>query len=510
MYKVFLVDDEPLVLEGLKLLVDWETHGFEICGEARDGEEALQAIEQIRPDLVVTDIRMPVMSGLELIRQAREKLNSDSQFIVLSGYGDFSYAHTAMRYEAADYLLKPIDSEEFDRALRKLRADLDKQRQQSVAKADEKQAFARYSLTMLVQGMESSGLAQQAASRLGIGDDTQVCVLLAEESLPEHRETVQRAFEAAAGRSAGMLLLPFDDGIGRTGLIAAGRPSNEAAALTDIRSSVAERAGANVCIYASDWGMGPVDLHRLYHQAVQLRDNRPFGTRLLAENVYGVQHIDSGEPSAVTVMNYEDELVRLIESGDAQSIAGAVEDLFARLHSQGTPASVVRAIASDLSVVLLRRHPPSEAEMDRSLSAIHSANAYAGIRELQSMLVRLCVQASEKQERSDKKTIVSEAVRIIRERFRKPLKLRDLAEELQYQPAYLGQLFKKETGVSFHEFVNTARIEEAKTLLRRTDMKIAEIAKNVGFADAEDFTRQFKAIAGMPPSAYKNQSKRGS
>ncbi|WP_164779774.1 response regulator transcription factor [Paenibacillus kobensis] len=510
MYKVFLVDDEPLVLEGLKLLVDWETHGFEICGEARDGEEALQAIGQIRPDLVVTDIRMPVMSGLELIRQARESLNSDSHFIVLSGYSDFSYAHTAMRYEATDYLLKPIDSEEFDRALRKLRADLDKHRQAALAKANEKLAFARYSLTMLVQGMESSGIAQQAANRLGIGPDTEVCVILAEERLADHRESVQRAIEDVTAGGADMLLFPFDDGIGRTGLIAAGKPANVVNVLSNLRANIAKHAAADVWLYVSDWGLGPSYMHKLYEQAVQLRDNRPFGTVLLAEEVYGVSHSDSDEPVPAIVMDYEDELVRFMESGDPQSITEAVDSLFARLYSEGTPPSVARAIASDLSVVLLRRYPSSDTEMDRSPNTVSTALPYAGIRELQSTLVRLCVNASEKLGRSEKKPMVAEAVRIVKERFRKPLKLRDLAEELQYQPAYLGQLFKKETGVSFHEFLNTTRIEEAKSLLRRTDMKIAEVAKNVGFSDAEDFSRQFKSIAGMPPSAYKNQAKRGS
>ncbi|PWV99723.1 response regulator receiver domain-containing protein [Paenibacillus cellulosilyticus] len=85
MYKVFLVDDEPFVLEGLKLLVDWKSRGFEVCGEASNGEEALAAIVQYCPDLVITDIRMPVMDGLELIRQTREYLADSIRFIVLSG-----------------------------------------------------------------------------------------------------------------------------------------------------------------------------------------------------------------------------------------------------------------------------------------------------------------------------------------------------------------------------------------------------------------------------------------
>lgn len=101
MLEVLLVDDEPLVLEGLKLMIDWEKHGFRICGEATDGAEALAFIRKRCPHVVVTDIRMPVLNGLQLIEQAKQLQNAPQKFIILSGYEDFHFAQIAMRHNVS-------------------------------------------------------------------------------------------------------------------------------------------------------------------------------------------------------------------------------------------------------------------------------------------------------------------------------------------------------------------------------------------------------------------------
>lgn len=124
MYKVFAVDDEPSVIEGLKLMIPWSTYGFELCGYASDAREALQKIEEIRPHLVITDIRMPQKSGLEMIHEVRE-LGLDVEFVILSGYSEFSYAQQAIRSRVLHYLLKPVDREEVVEVLLKIKNRLD-------------------------------------------------------------------------------------------------------------------------------------------------------------------------------------------------------------------------------------------------------------------------------------------------------------------------------------------------------------------------------------------------
>lgn len=109
--KVLLVDDEPFILQGLTVLVDWEAEGFEIAGTASNGREALEYLKEQQVDLIIADIRMPVMTGLELLQTIRENEISDAYFIILSGYNDFRYAQKAIHYSCMDYILKPVQKE---------------------------------------------------------------------------------------------------------------------------------------------------------------------------------------------------------------------------------------------------------------------------------------------------------------------------------------------------------------------------------------------------------------
>ena len=130
METVFIADDEQNIREGLKYIVDWEDLGFHICGEASNGEEALYCILQQNPSLVLLDVRMPKMYGTDVIRIAREK-GYKGKFIFLSGYSDFTYAQTAIRYGVNFYLTKPIDEDELLQALHTIKQELSEERSKS-------------------------------------------------------------------------------------------------------------------------------------------------------------------------------------------------------------------------------------------------------------------------------------------------------------------------------------------------------------------------------------------
>lgn len=124
MFRVFVVDDEPSVLEGLKFMIPWNELDFELCGESTNGQDALSQIEELRPHLIITDIRMPLKNGLELIREVR-KLDTVTEFVILSGYSEFAYAQEAMRHQVFHYLLKPLDKAEIISILLKIKNKLE-------------------------------------------------------------------------------------------------------------------------------------------------------------------------------------------------------------------------------------------------------------------------------------------------------------------------------------------------------------------------------------------------
>lgn len=120
MLKVLIVDDEPWVLEGLRTMIDWGKFGYEVCGEAQNGTDAMRLIQENKPELVLTDINMPVINGLELITKLNEVMEKPPKFVILSGYDDFKYARTALRQRVNEYLLKPIDDEEIEALLSRI------------------------------------------------------------------------------------------------------------------------------------------------------------------------------------------------------------------------------------------------------------------------------------------------------------------------------------------------------------------------------------------------------
>lgn len=144
MLRVLLVDDEPFILQGIKMLIDWEQEGFEIAGMAANGKEAIAFLEQEEVDLIIADIRMPEMTGLELLETIKREKLSNAYFVILSGYADFEYARRAMQNECTEYLLKPIDREMLLKLLEKVYTmrsqdrELDKKR-----KEQEKAYFSR-------------------------------------------------------------------------------------------------------------------------------------------------------------------------------------------------------------------------------------------------------------------------------------------------------------------------------------------------------------------------------
>lgn len=140
MYQVFLADDEPWVLISLKNLIDWGKYGFVICGEATDGVSAWERIQRMRPNLTISDIRMPGIDGIELIKKMRQE-ELESEVVIISGYSDFEYARSGLKYGCVDYLIKPVDEEELGACLEKVKQKLDKKFHTATEKQEDQTGY---------------------------------------------------------------------------------------------------------------------------------------------------------------------------------------------------------------------------------------------------------------------------------------------------------------------------------------------------------------------------------
>ena len=149
MLKVLIIDDEPYLREGLKHIVDWNGNGFEICGEAQDGDEGYRKILELKPDIILLDIQMPGKLGLEILKDVR-KNGIEGKFIIISGYSNFKYAQEAIKYGVKEYLLKPIDEDELLEIALKLKKEIEEENKRKNSKNKNKQALLEYVLGQMI------------------------------------------------------------------------------------------------------------------------------------------------------------------------------------------------------------------------------------------------------------------------------------------------------------------------------------------------------------------------
>ncbi|MEJ8305285.1 response regulator [Saccharibacillus sacchari] len=411
MYKVIVADDEALMLEGWKTIIDWNKFGYELCGAASDGDEALELVKRFEPDLLLTDIRMPGLSGLDLIRELRELNNMNVKSIIVSGYAEFDYARQALRFGVDRYVLKPIVPEEIHELLVELKTPLKSGVDARRSASELQSAAVQACLSGLLRGEPNAIF--EAEQLLGPDPAQSLSVLLAEPMREDRQEDARSAkviLERTAERlhAKGIKAWIFDDAQNRTGLLAVCSSQTLSGACGH---SEAKKSGIAVYVGRSVNGYAAIPLS--YGQAMAARDEARFS---------GSQFTGG----------YTESLLKLRRSSEAEQVAGSLE-----------------------AAVEVSRHP------------LQTAIAYMKVH------------------------------------YRDKLQLRELADRLHMNPVHLGQAFKREMSCCFNDYIHRLRAEEAQRLLRRTDMKIAEIAERLGYHDTEYFSAKFKAATGELPSAYR-------
>lgn len=219
MLKVLFADDEPIMLEGLRFLVDWKALNYEVCGEALDGEDALQLIHSTRPDLVITDVRMPVIDGLELIRRSSEG-DCRPKFIIFSGYADFEYAKRALKYGVSNYLTKPLDEKELTEALHTVTEQILKEHKASSRRDALSALMQEDTVSRLLMRENSEEEREKGLNMLGIGPASRLCCVLVHGAAPDSLQ-MRKQVAAMSGKEPlrSISVYPFTAGSGKHGYL---------------------------------------------------------------------------------------------------------------------------------------------------------------------------------------------------------------------------------------------------------------------------------------------------
>lgn len=534
MYKLLLVDDEPEIREGLREVIRFEEYGFEVVGEAGNGAAALQLAESLAPDLIITDIRMPLMDGLALCRRVRAVLPT-TQFIILSGYDDFEYARQAIEVKVLGYLLKPISANEFAQMLQGARDSLDEAARQ---RSDVSRLRGRFEASLpllresLMVSLLSGGITPEEALRHAARYEENIqapayAVLMAQvgeetgqdrigdpELLPFAVANIMQEVLDAWGRCylfryngmiAGLLLLEGDT------------PAhfNEALArIEDARKTFCYYLQCELYIGVSTACRSLATLPAAARQAVSALDHAVLSR---AEHSLCVRDVERSSNTDLIMDGYQlRQLTNYVKAGE-ESLALAALDAILDRCRQGSPApKAYQTYLMELFMGFLRIVPDMsleredyDADFDRISKAVFGAcPAVDGARELFAGLLRRLVSGIDESRQSSSRLAAAQAEQYLAQHYmREDLSLEDLCLHLHLSSSYFSAIFKKETKKTFHQYLTELRMDRALTLLSAGDLRTAQVAKEVGLPDPSYFSYCFKKHFGFPPSqARKGQA----
>lgn len=510
MFNVLLVDDEPWVLEGLRTMIAWEKHGFRVCGEASSGRDALRMVQDYRPELVVTDIRMPMLNGLEFMEQSNRMLEKPPKFVVLSGYDDFEYARTAMRQRAAGYLLKPVDEEEMDALLAILSRKIKGEAAAEDRYARRQQLAINHMINRLLHGEYREDLMAQACRLLNIQGRERICCLLIESAFGF--DEMLRVVKELCTKGEGVC---FQDGSGRNGILLIGtdnRPmdGHPEEPVQGIYRRITELTGSPATVCVSQQSEGIRSFREAYVQAAEISQIKQAqgksGLFFYCGNVFADKRrqlqSDRFKP-----------LLDKVRSQSPEEISANVKEIFSCFAADVLDIENIKAQVADLELSLCRSVQEMRGQPDACLE--NFSEGYGSLGEihdfsrLQTYVEGMCLQAAgvlRELERQNEGNTIFHVIQYVDREYRNKLQLQDLAKQFHLNSTYLGQLFKKNTGKPFNEYINDKRIEEAKRLLKRSSMKIAEVAVQVGFPNTDYFIAKFKLKTGTLPSVFQKEA----
>lgn len=529
MYTILLVDDEKLELETLERYVDWNAMGIGVAGTAVNGKEALQALEACRADIVLTDVRMPIMDGLEFARRARQ-MCKHVKIVFLSGHNEFQYIKAALNVEAAGYLLKPIDLEELrslmERVKRKCEEEklaaqgenwaaekllLEMLREPEAARLTEQAER----LAMLSSGLPAGGefLAASVTIDRGLDEgDAQPFGRAASEPWPSpssewHRfmqELLSAAFpktlaaEVTPGSYAAVMQLkpPLSAGEARL--------DTDRAFWEALRIRLEAQAGgdAAVTIGLGAPGRGIERLPDLYRTAKQSNELKFY---LEPGRVIFPEDHRPCSPLELETDPFAAGLIRAIGKGDvpeALPLIGLLKER--RVRRNEAMHAVIRlltAVEHEYSALLLG----ADQEL---LFADHwnRLSALASLRQIERYVLRYAesVAALIHERDGDRSQYVADRiVRLIGERYHLPITVDDIAKEIFLSPNYIRTLFKERTGETIHEYLTRIRMGRAAELLKDKSRKVHEIAHAVGYENVSYFCSVFHKHKGNTPNEYR-------
>ena len=524
LYRVLLVDDEEDIREGISRKMDWLGLGFSLVGEAANGQDALELAESLRPDVILTDIKMPFMDGLELCRILTDRLPA-ARFVVFSGFDAFEYAKQAIQMNVVEYILKPINADELSAVLRRLKDQLDRERAE---RRNVELLRSRYTENLpvlrelfyanLLDGHIEPGTERERAARLDIdlqGEEWAVGLAYIGSDRRDALSTlsVQKLLEETLTADRCKLSLYND-------WVAVIVSLTESFTIYDLI-----RVLDRVCTLAASYlgltltvGVGAPckELSGMARSAAEAR------TALEYRSMVGrgqVIYIGDLEPDGGQVLTFEEAdertLTAAVRLGSEQEVRDAAAALAGKIREANPSAGQYNLFLMELVTHLMKMTRRSGVGVEEVFGTGFSLpiqdSALPSLEELEDWCaeryLRLRTLIRRRQTDSAGQTVET-AKEYIRQHYAESdLSVEKLCAYLHLSSTYFSTLFKRETGTSFTAYVTTVRMEAAAEAIRGTEEKTYLIAQRCGYEDPNYFSYVFKRHFGVTPTKYRSEGK---
>ncbi len=528
MLRVMLVDDEPYILQGLQIIVDWEREGYEIVALMTNGQEALEYLKNNTVDLIISDIQMPVMNGLELLEKINEEKISDARFVVLTGYDDFSYTQKAIRSNCHDYILKPVKKEELLSIIRNvsnLTLESHKQKENQEQMQD---AFLRINIISLIKGKYDESNIDFVNSHLQLtGGIRFIDIEVASDYIDSESDDYDLRLEQKQLYSVCREVLKdyanhfifdvsyseddYDIGFIYCENMADRKDMSEEEFLITMHRKIEVMMKKPIRMLCGKMVSNISAISKSYSSCHRLNSIKSFHN---PKSIYVYEdEVQVSQSGLVLCKNSIDEIINAIENNEQEQIELAVDKLYSELQSCDASENIMDLNLNYLLFQLI--HLASE--QDDSINQEEIVE-YISENAVDSSLIRGSSQHMKRfateyanylmeLRKSISRGILAEIEAEIRDHYSENISLKYLGDKYHINSSYLGQVFKKKYDMSFKNYLTNYRIKEAAKMVISTDKKINQIAEEVGYKDCDYFIRKFIEIKGCTPSKYRKNNR---
>ncbi len=516
METVFIADDEQNIREGLKYIIDWEGLGFEICGEAANGEAALQGILRMNPSLVLLDIRMPKMYGTDIIQIAREK-GFRGKFIILSGYSDFTYAKTAIRYGVNFYLTKPLDEDELLAAVIKIKDELAAERSRSENITFLKHKAKNVILSEIITGTyafsDTTALTKKELEEINL--DAEVYQVVIYEKFSSNPDSASYSFaDLLMVTNKGNHTFEHIQIDGNEVILLKGRFA--LSKFEDFLSRYEQnppQSGSPLDSMFLAYGRLVSSLDEIYlsyEEASSLCRRRFFCMQ--GQHTLGFEELPDVRNKKLTINNdtlstYCEQLTGYILSFNRQKVSQTLFELEDYLFHVQNDISAVKLFLTDLYLRMKEKCNHTYSTIDipfptnaECIDTIDGCHYLYEIIQFLSSQAEMIMNATGNPSRD---SILDDILYYIDHNYQTNIKLESIAPLFGYNSAYLGKIFTKSTGESFNSYVDHRRIDHSIELLKENNPKGYEVAEQVGYKNVDYFHKKFKKYVGISPAEYR-------